>query len=171
MSIFHQISQPQLISFQRRDQSLDHMLQKIMIATDGSSPSYRAARQGLEIARLSGGQIIVVYVVDVPRLAQLPGYAGISGTKDKLLELMIRQGQEATQEVERMASEMGVPSGKVILKGHPSDELLRYSQEARADLLVMGNIGKSGLNRFLLGSVAQKVVQHAKVPVMLVPGN
>jgi nucleotide-binding universal stress UspA family protein len=35
----------------------------------------------------------------------------------------------------------------------------------------MGSVGKSGLNRFLLGSVAQKVVQHAKVPVMLVPGN
>jgi nucleotide-binding universal stress UspA family protein len=147
------------------------MLQKIMIATDGSSPSYRAARQGVEIARLSGGQIVAVYLVDVPRLAQLPGYAGISGTKDKLLELMIRQGQEATQEVEQMASEVGVPSSKVILKGHPSDELLMYSREAEADLLVMGTIGKSGLHRFLLGSVAEKVVQHAKVPVMLVPGS
>jgi len=54
--------------------------------------------------------------VDVPRLAQLPRYAGISGTKDKLLELMIRQGQEVTQEVEQMASEAGVPSSKVIIK-------------------------------------------------------
>jgi nucleotide-binding universal stress UspA family protein len=147
------------------------MFQKIIIATDGSAPSYQAAKQGVEIARVSGGQVAAVYVVDVPRLAQLPGYAGIAGTKDQLLELMIHQGQEATEEIERIAADAGVTSSKVILKGHPSDELLKYSQEARADLLVMGSIGKSGLNRFLLGSVAQKVVQHAKVPIMLVPGN
>jgi nucleotide-binding universal stress UspA family protein len=147
------------------------MFQKIIIATDGSAPSYQAAKQGVEIARVSGGQVAAVYVVDVPRLAQLPGYAGIAGTKDQLLELMIHQGQEATEEIERIAADAGVTSSKVILKGHPSDELLKYSQEARADLLVMGSIGKSGLNRFLLGSVAQKVVQHAKVPIMLVPDN
>jgi nucleotide-binding universal stress UspA family protein len=147
------------------------MFAKIMIATDGSAPSYQAAKQGVEIARVSGGQVVAVYVVDVPRLASLPGYAGIAGTKDQLLELMIRQGQEATQEVEHIALDAGVPCSKVILKGHPSDELLKYSQEPGADLLVMGAVGKSGLNRFLLGSVAQKVVQHSKVPVMLVPGN
>jgi nucleotide-binding universal stress UspA family protein len=147
------------------------MFQKIMIATDGSAPSYQAAKQGVEIARVSGGQVVAVYVVDVPRLAQLPGYAGISGTKDRLLELMIRQGREATQEVEHIALDAGIPCSKVILKGHPSDELLRYSQESEVDLLVMGAVGKSGLHRFLLGSVAQKVVQHTRVPVMLVPGN
>ena len=70
----------------------------------------------MEIARPSGGQIVAVYVVDVPRLAQLPRYAGISGTKDKLLELMIRQGQEVTHGIEQMASEAGVPSRKVIIE-------------------------------------------------------
>jgi len=147
------------------------MFDKIIIATDGSEFSYLAAKQGVEIARISGGQVVAVYVVDVPRLAQLPGYAGIAGTKDQLLESMIHQGQEATEEVERIAADAAVPCSKVILRGHPSDELLRYSMESGADLLVMGSIGKSGLSRFLLGSVAQKVVEHAKVPVMLVPGN
>jgi nucleotide-binding universal stress UspA family protein len=147
------------------------MFDKIIIATDGSAFSYMAAKQGVEIARISGGQVVAVYVVDVPRLAQLPGYAGIAGTKDQLLELMIHQGQEATEEVEHISVEAGVPCSKVILRGHPSDELLRYSTESGADLLVMGSIGKSGLSRFLLGSVAQKVVEHSKVPVMLVPGN
>jgi len=58
------------------------MFDKIIIATDGSAFSYLAAKQGVEIARMSGGQVVAVYVVDVPRLAQLPGYAGIAGTKD-----------------------------------------------------------------------------------------
>jgi nucleotide-binding universal stress UspA family protein len=147
------------------------MFNRIMIATDGSEPSYQAANQGVEIARVSGGQVVAVYVVDVHRLAQLPGYAGIAGMKDRLLELMLHEGKEATEEVERIALEGGVPCSKIILRGHPSDELLRYSQESSADLLVMGSVGKSGLNRFLLGSAAEKVVQHSRVPVLLVPGS
>lgn len=147
------------------------MFDNIIIATDGSDPSYQAANQGVEIARLSGGKVVAVYVVDVHRLAQLPGYTAVGGIKDRLLEEMLRHGQEATEMVEHIAGNAGVPCSKVILKGHPSDELLRYSEQSRANLLVMGSIGKSGLNRFLLGSVAEKVVQHTKVPVLIVPGD
>lgn len=146
------------------------MFNKIMIASDGSETSYKAARLGLELARSHGSEVVVVYVVDVNRLIHLPGYAGIAGTKDRLLGLMLEEGRYVTEEIEQMARARGIQSSKVILKGHPSDELLRYSQEAKADLLMMGSVGKSGLNRFLLGSVAEKVAQHSKVPVILVPG-
>jgi len=145
------------------------MFDKIIIATDGSSPSYQAARRGVEIARLSGGLAVAVYVVDVHRLAQLPGSQRSMELKTGWLEQMLRQAQESTETVERIAVNAGVPCTKVVLKGHPSDELLRYSEQSRADLLVMGSIGKSGFDRFLLGSVAEKVSQHTKVPVMLVP--
>lgn len=147
------------------------MFERVLIATDGSDPSYEAAKLGVEMARVSGGQVIAVYVVDVHRLVQLPGYAGIPGMKDRLIDLMMHEGQEATEEVERLAHKAGVPCTRQVLRGHPSDELLRYSQESGADLLVMGSVGKSGLDRFLLGSVAEKVVQHSKVPVALVPGR
>jgi nucleotide-binding universal stress UspA family protein len=92
------------------------------------------------------------------------------GLKDKLLGLMFEEGRYVTEEVEQMAQAAGVTSSKVVLRGHPSDELLRYSLESKTDLLVMGSVGKSGLGRFLLGSVAEKVAQHSKVPVILVPG-
>jgi nucleotide-binding universal stress UspA family protein len=144
---------------------------KIMIAIDGSDPCYQAAKQGVEMARIYGSEVTAVYVVDVKRLVQLPGYTGIPGMKDELLAAMLDEGKEATKEVEEMALAARVPSRKIVLKGHPSDELLRYSQGTKMDLLVMGSIGKSGLNRFLLGSVAEKVVQHSKVPILLVPGN
>jgi nucleotide-binding universal stress UspA family protein len=146
------------------------MFKKIMIATDGSNPSYRAARLGIDLARIHGALVVAMYVVDVNRLIQLPGYTGIPGLKDKLLGLMIEEGGHVTEEVEQMAKAAGVACTKVVLRGHPSDELLRYSHESKADLLVMGSVGKSGLNRFLLGSVAEKVAQHSKVPVILVPG-
>jgi nucleotide-binding universal stress UspA family protein len=146
------------------------MFKKIMIATDGSEPSYMAAKLGLELARTHGSQVVAVYVVDVSRLIKLPGYTGIPGLKDKLLGLMLEEGKYVTEEIEQMAQAAGVPYSKIVLRGHPSDELLRYSLESKTDLLVMGSVGKSGLNRFLLGSVAEKVAQHSKVPVILVPG-
>ena len=74
--------------------------QKIMIATDGSDTSKKAAEVGIEIARRSKGSIIAVYVVDVFRLSHIPGYATFPGLKDKLLELMEKEGIEATQSVE-----------------------------------------------------------------------
>jgi nucleotide-binding universal stress UspA family protein len=146
------------------------MFKKIMVAIDGSEPCYRAAGLGLELARTHGSQVVAVYVVDVSRLIQLPGYTGIPGLKDKLLGLMLEDGKYVMEEIEQMAQATGVACSKVVLRGHPSDELLRYSQESKADLLVMGSVGLSGLNRFLLGSVAEKVAQHSKVPVILVPG-
>jgi nucleotide-binding universal stress UspA family protein len=147
------------------------MFKEIMIASDGSETAYKAAKLGLELARTHGSHIVAVYVVDVSRIIQLPGYSGIPGMKDRLLGLMLDEGKYVTDEIDQMAKARGVQSSKVVLRGHPSDELIRYSEEAKVDLLIMGSVGKSGLHRFLLGSVAEKVAQHSKVPVILVPGT
>lgn len=143
-------------------------MKKIMIATDGSGTSEKAARFGIEIARRGGGSVAVVYVMDVLRLAQLPGYTAFPGIKDQLLELMQKEGREATQYVQDLAGESAVPSEKILAEGNPSEELLRISHDLKADLLVMGNVGRSGLDRLLLGSVAEKVVRTSEVPVLLV---
>lgn len=67
-----------------------------------------------------------------------------------------------------MASEAGVHCDKLMARGDPSTELLRISEESGMDMLVLGSIGRSGLEKFLLGSVAEKVVRYSKVPVLLV---
>lgn len=68
-----------------------------------------------------------------------------------------------------MAAGAGVQCDKLVAKGDPSMELLRISQESGMDLLVLGSVGRSGLEKFLLGSVAENVVRHSKAPVLLVP--
>ncbi len=144
-------------------------MKKIMIATDGSTPGRLAAEVGINLARLAGAEATAVYVVDMARLTQLPGYMAIPGIKERLLELMSAEGEKATAEVEDMAKEAGVTCHKQVAGGNPADELLKLSWELGVDLLVMGSIGKSGLDKFLLGSVAEKIVRHSKVPVLLVP--
>ncbi len=145
------------------------MIKKIIIATDGSETSQKAARVGIETARLSGGRVTAVYVVDVFRLAHLPGYAAFPGPKDKLMELMQKEGRDATEYVEKQALEVEIPCQKIVAEGDPSEELLRISGEA--DLLIMGSVGRTGLDKLLLGSVAEKVVRHSTVPVLLIPGG
>jgi nucleotide-binding universal stress UspA family protein len=144
------------------------MFRKILIATDGSETSQKASKMGVELAQKHGAQIVVVYVADTSRLGYLPDYIQYSGM---IRELMLKEGKDATDQVEDLAKEEGVGCEKIILEGRPSDELLRLSNEAGVDLLVMGSVGRGGLDRFLLGSVAEKVTQHSKVPVLLVPGE
>ncbi len=147
----------------------DIMMKKIMIATDGSEPGRQAAEVGINLARLAGAEVAAVYVVDLARLTQLPGYITVPGIKDSLLELMDEEGEKATAEIEEMARKAGVTCHKQVIGGDPAEELLRASKESGMDLLVMGSIGRTGLSKILLGSVAEKVVRHAEVPVLLVP--
>lgn len=113
---------------------------------------------------------MVLFVADTARLVQISGYLMFPVLSEGIREGMLRAGQAAIDEVEAMASDAGIRIEKLVVEGNPSDEILRQSLERDVDLLVMGSVGKGGLDRFILGSVAQKVVEHSKVPVMLVPG-
>ena len=146
------------------------MLKKIMIATDGSEMSMLAAVLAVGLAKISGATVTAIYVLDVHRLAQLPGYTGFPGLNDRLMKLMFTEGNEAMSEIAEIAQDAGISYEKLVAEGNPSDEILRQSHELGMDLLVMGSIGRSGLNKFLLGSVAEKVVRHSKIPVLIVPG-
>jgi len=147
------------------------MINKILLATDGSETSMRAAKNAVSIGKKAGATVTAVYVVDVHRLAQLPGYAAMPGIKDNLMELMFKEGSEALEEIEDMARDAGVAYERVLAEGDPGEELLKFCRDPGFDLIVLGTIGKSGLKRFLLGSVAEKVVRHSHVPVLVVPAK
>ena len=143
------------------------MFERIMIATDGSKHSERAAELGIELARLSGGAITVVYVADTGRLSHLPEDMALASIR----ELLIKEGEEATGYIEEMAKRAGVASSKKVVEGHPGEELIRFADENGVDVIVIGSCGRSGLEKFLLGSVAEKVVRTSTVPVITVPGE
>jgi len=145
------------------------MLKKILIATDGSETSLRAAEMAVGIAKTSSASLTAVYVMDVQRLAQLPGYAAMPGIKDNLMELMFKEGSEALEEIGDKARDAGVAYERAVAEGDPGEELLKLCSDQGFDLIVLGSIGKSGLTKFLLGSVAEKVVRHAHIPVLVVP--
>ncbi|MDD4446804.1 MAG: universal stress protein, partial [Methanothrix sp.] len=121
------------------------MLNNILMATDGSDTSMQAADLAISIAKCVGAVVTAVYVVDVHRLAQLPGYAAMPGIKDNLMELMFKEGSEALEEIGDKARDAGVAYERTIAQGDPGEELLKLCRDKGFDLIVLGTIGKSGL--------------------------
>lgn len=123
---------------------------------------------GIDIAHNANGSITAVYVIDIQRLAQLPGYATLPGLREKILKVMQEEGLQATQFVEDHAQMKKVPCHKILAQGNPGEELLKVSQTQGMDLLVMGSLGRTAIEKFLLGSVAEKVVLMSTIPVLLI---
>jgi nucleotide-binding universal stress UspA family protein len=153
------------------------IFKKIMIATDGSECANLAANRGIELARLSEGKVLAVYVVSTANLSATDGgdYFSSMGLNpywgsiyEAMYEAMKTHGQQAVNYIKGLGEMKGVNVEPVLLEGHPADELIKYAEEERMDIVIMGTVGKTGLDRLLLGSVTGNVVRHSKVPVMVV---
>lgn len=147
---------------------------KIMIATDGSDCSRLAADKGIELARLSGGMVYAVFVVSTASLSMDGDYfssMGVNPYWELIYDSLKNQGQKALDYVKDLGKMKGINVESVLLEGHPADELIQYAEENKMDIIVMGTLGRTGLDRLLLGSVAGNLVRHSKVPVMVVRGK
>jgi nucleotide-binding universal stress UspA family protein len=149
------------------------MFERILIATDGSKFSEKAAKVGIELAKLSGGKVIIVYVADISKYVSsaglIPPFGGVSPDAINDVVASIREtGEKATLQVNELARAAGVISERLIVEGNPPSEILRIAEDEKIDTIVMGSIGKTGLEKFLMGSVAEKVVHNSKLPVLIV---
>jgi nucleotide-binding universal stress UspA family protein len=136
----------------------------IVIATDGSENTQKAISYGIEIAKLSGATIHALYVVDTSSFSSIPMDAGW----EEMYQILRAEGEKAVFEVKERGEAAGVEVREVLWEGHPSTEIINFAENNDIDLIVMGTLGKTGLDRFLLGSVAEKVVRNSKVPVLVV---
>ncbi|WP_440955108.1 universal stress protein [Methanosarcina sp. Mfa9] len=141
---------------------------RVMIATDGSELGRKAVHNGIEIARLSGAKVYAVYVVTSGGRSAMPKDAG---WEKAMKEHLRTEGEDATSFIEEKGKSAGVKVESVILEGNPGDELVKFADKNDIDLVVMGTQGKSGVQRFLLGSVAENVVRHSKNAVLVVRGE
>ena len=141
------------------------MFEKILVATDGSEHGYRASRVALDLGKISGGKVTAIYVADTVKTSHLPD--------DMLLfsirELLLKEGKEALKQVEDLAKEKGVSFESVVAEGNPGSEIIRYAETSGMDVIILGAVGRTGLDKFLLGSVAEKVVRNSKIPVLTIP--
>jgi nucleotide-binding universal stress UspA family protein len=142
---------------------------KIMIATDGSDCSRLATDKGIELARLSGGTVYAVHVISTAYLSMDGDYfMGMNPYWESIHEALKKQGQQAVDYIKGLGEIKGIKVESILLEGNSSEELIRYADEEKMDIVIMGTLGKTGLDRILIGSVAGTLVRHSKVPVMVV---
>jgi nucleotide-binding universal stress UspA family protein len=142
---------------------------KILIATDGSKQSKKAVTKGLEFAKLCGAKVTALNVADTT-LHMHPSTPGaliapedaLSVVRKKLLEI----ARTIVDDVAREGKKLGVEVSPLVLEGNPAHEILEIAP--KFDLVVLGTQGKSGIARFIIGSVAENVVRHSSIPVLVV---
>lgn len=135
---------------------------KILIATDGSEKNRSALDEGLRIARACGSTVYAVYVIDMSAFSSTSGELPLGDTYRMLQE----EGSQALSRVKVLAGDVAVEMS--ILEGTPAPEIVKLAHEKKVDLLVIGSHGKKGLERLLLGSVAESVIRSAQCKVLVV---
>jgi nucleotide-binding universal stress UspA family protein len=132
--------------------------EKILVPLDGSELSERILLDVERLARKLDAEIHVLRVLQ-PVVA--------SGMGEAVLVLPPEDPMPYLRSVVRRLKEAGLKASAVALEGPAADSILRYATESGATLLCMATHGRSGLVRFLLGSVAEEVVRKAPCPVLL----
>lgn len=148
------------------------MYTNIMLAVDNSASSRRATEEAVRMASLAKATVHAVYVVDKSALFNYGGYYD----PEALLDAMRSEGKQALDEAHRALSVGAVRSEEEIvetenLADHVENALQRYALRCGADLVVMGTHGRRGVQRLVLGSVAERFLRFSTCPVMLVRGE
>jgi nucleotide-binding universal stress UspA family protein len=146
------------------------MFKNILIPTDGSPLSQKAATKGVELAKALGAKVTAFFAAPpatpiVYRNLLPVGYA----TPQEHQRLIEKTATKHLEFIERAAKKAGVSCESVrTTSDYPEDEILKIAGKKKCDLIVMGTKGQSGLRGVLVGSVTQKVLGKSKIPVMVV---
>lgn len=137
---------------------------RILLPTDGSTETSRTIDHAVSIARDDGATLHVLYVVDQRRYR-----AAEKDVQDDVIQSLEEEGERAIDAAAVEAEEAGVDVVTEMREGIPHKTILEYVDEADVDLVAIGTHGRTGRDRVdNLGSVSERVVQAAEVPVLVV---
>jgi len=135
------------------------MVRSILVPTDGSDNSYRALEEAVRIANSFDATIHALSVVKtIPK-------------QDRLRYDPQDDADEAIETAEEVVAENGLEFVGDTRKGLPDEQIRLYAAEHDVDMIVMGTHGRSGLDRVLVGSVAERTIRTSPVPVLTVPSS
>ena len=145
------------------------MYKRIMVATDGSTLSKKAVAHAIDLAALSGAELVAVKVT--PRYPQsyFEGSLPLTATEvNKIEKQWTDAAQKIVDAVAKAAKAKGVTTKAVVVKSDiVSDAVIAAAKKHKVDLVVMASHGRRGIKRLLLGSETQQVLTHANVPVLV----
>ena len=141
------------------------MFQRILVPLDGSALAERALPLAVQLAEGSGGRVVLFRVVP---------YFTVLAADPLLYEEMNRLGEdEALAYLHQIRNDLAdqLPIDTICEVGSAADSILQYAQDSAIDLIVMSSHGRSGLNRWVYGSVAERIMSQAPCPTLIINAN
>lgn len=144
------------------------MYRRIIVPLDGSALAEQALDQAAELSRVTGAPLQLLRIVDYLRMEQYGIYALALeyATAEPVLAVEQGESKDYLTKIENKLAREGLAVATEVRQGRVAREIVAFAQPG--DVIVMASHGRGGLSRWLLGSIAEDVVRHATVPVLLV---
>lgn len=134
----------------------------ILNPTDGSTISELATRHAIYVAKLTGAEVLILHVVET-------GFGWYTGALyQQLIDELREFGEKVLERAIEIAAEQEVEARSMMVDGHSGTAIVRLAERERADVIVMGALGRTMVEEALVGSISQYVVRHAHCPVLVV---
>ena len=137
------------------------MYDDVLLPFDGSDGAAEALHHAAEIAHWADATIHVLFVADTTR-------DSVTVVETRVVDALVQKGETIVKEAEKTLRTLGVDSDSDVVQGNPAPTIVEYAERYDHDLIVMPTHGRQGVSRYLLGSVTEKVVRLASVPVLTV---
>lgn len=146
------------------------MFKHILVPVEGSTASLQAVDKAIGLAQAFGSRLSLLYVIDVYPFVGIG--ADYAFGQAEYLTAATANANQALDKAQAKVTAAGLACERKVLEGHVVHQgILDAAAAGGCDLVVMGSHGRHGLDKLLLGSTTQRVLGHAKVPVLVVPGD
>lgn len=132
-----------------------------LVPFDGSESSKKALSRAVALSKMNSTGITLLYVI--PRYEEMIGFFRSSAIQGRLLE----EGKRIVEEAKQMVSNNGAAVKTIVEEGPVGDRIVEISKDLKNDLIVMGSHGWRGVNKALIGSIAERVIANASVPILI----
>ena len=145
-------------------------IRKILFATDFSTPSVRAFQAAMDLAKQNKAQLAIFHAL-IPAVIYDEGETTYPALYSQIEVESKKQAEAGLARLKARAEKAKIKTVAQMRKGPAADQILKAAKSQRADLIVVGTHGRTGLSKLLLGSVASRVISMADRPVLTVPGR
>ncbi|MBF0586131.1 universal stress protein [Prosthecochloris sp. N3] len=139
-------------------------LSKILCPTDYSKTSDKAVRYAIELGRKTGAHVRFLHILQPENIAEKTAFSYGVAAKQEKDDIVTEEFRKLLMEEKKK----GLSAEVLIIRGNPYDAIIDQVHAWGADMLIMGSHGRTGLNRILMGSVAEAVFHAVDIPVLLV---
>lgn len=149
-------------------------IQTLLVATDFSDASEAATAYAFQLARTLNAKLYLLHVVpesDVQVMRTLRGHLQSHIDPDTLVQTYYADADKRLSQLVESAQAADLVQECLIVTGQPASEIISWAAAKQAQIIIVGTHGRSGLNRVMMGSVAEHVLRLATCPVLVVPGR